>query len=146
RRCPRAAYGPDWLLVPTSTDCGPGCRTGTQCGSPEECTDAPFGHCIGLAEAVCSYDVPTAQPERCDVDADCTRGHAGRCVREIRSTFCLYDPCLVDADCGAEAVCQCGDENAGPVCVTLGCDSSAECDPGQFCRTDESFSGVWPER
>jgi hypothetical protein len=142
RRCARPAYGDAWLLVPTSTDCGPRCTAGTACSSSDDCRERSFGQCIGLPAKACSYaGAKSDPPEHCQQDSDCKAAPAGQCPKEISLTFCLYDECQVDSDCRADQQCQCPSDDADPLCVTLGCDVDADCAAGQVCLTDKSYSG-----
>jgi hypothetical protein len=147
RVCSRPPYGSDWLLVPTSTDCGPRCRTGTECARNEDCRAAPHGSCIGIADRICVYDADASDTrEPCQQDSDCNRAASGRCPKELRFTFCRYDKCSVDADCANGQRCQCPDPAADPICVTDGCDTDTACPAGQSCRVDQSYSGAPAER
>jgi len=143
RTCERTPFGSDYQFFPTSMDCGPNCRTGTECASSQDCTARGAGDCIGLLGARCEYGgVPGASDDVCSLDEHCTRGAMPRCPREVRYSFCLYGTCRSHADCAADERCECPTGGNDPVCVLLGCDRDEDCPASQTCRVDESYGGV----
>lgn len=85
----------------------------------------------------------------CRVDADCTEGRNGRCLRlsnhggqgpSLEATMCSYDACFHDADCGSPRVaCYCDtrsatDPGTGHGCASGDCATDADCGAGRYCR------------
>jgi hypothetical protein len=142
RSCARTPFGPDYLFFPTSTECGPSCRTGTECASSQDCKGPRGGDCIGLSDPRCEYaGALGASDDVCSTDDDCKRGASPHCRRELHDSFCLYGTCRSQADCAADERCECPTGGQDPVCITLGCDQDKDCPAAQTCRVDESYVG-----
>jgi hypothetical protein len=143
RTCERTPLSPDFLFFPTSTECSPNCRKGTECSSSQDCKGPKGGDCIGLPDARCEYGgVLGASDDSCITNEDCTRGASPRCQGEVHYSFCLYGTCRSDADCAADERCECPTGGQDPVCILLGCDRDQDCPASQTCRVDQSYVGA----
>jgi hypothetical protein len=131
-----------------------GCSGASDAATPLGASSA-LGRVADVAEVACVETRATlplaadATITACRVDADCTEGRNGRCLRlsnhggigpSLEATMCSYDACFRDADCGSPlAACYCGnrtdtDPGMGHSCSVGDCATDADCGADHYCR------------
>jgi hypothetical protein len=122
---------PGWVCSLDSTDRGRrNCAPGIECTQQEDCSDKPFGRCIGSSRHSCDYGV---SEESCSADSDCVVVPGGHCLQPDPTAA---ESCYPDGSCvSAHAYCHYEKLSAN-------CDQDSDCDslPGGRCAMEITHS------
>jgi hypothetical protein len=147
RTCDDQPFDETYQLVPIETCVNhPGvekadCNTTVTCLGPEDCTDHPFGRCLGIDFSACIYRDGTQSSDPCQDDTTCTLSAGGTCRKTFAVLGCQYESqCSQNADCDPGHRCAC-DGNGDLTCIAATCLGDADCGVGNRCRQSRSCTG-----
>src|SRR5450432_1535630 len=146
RTCDDQPFDESYQLVPIETcvqhpgGAKPDCNTTVACLGPEDCTEHPFGRCLGIDFSECIYRDGTQGGVPCQDDTTCTLSAGGTCRKTFSVLGCQYQSvCSQNADCDPGHRCAC---NGGDLfCIAATCLGDGDCGAENRCRQSHTCTG-----